>query len=133
MIDNKKPLGEWTLAEVKEYCQGRTCLHCLFGIPEKDSTNCLFKRSNPIGWNLSEPPRWTEQEVEDAKALLRLLPGFITIERLTTKHFDTEILVIEDAKIPNSNRLYLPTFLFPSLEMNKEVELKEIAEYKQEG
>ena len=62
-----KPLKDWTLEETKQYCTGRDCEHCRF----MDGPKCKLHR--PEDWDLSEKPRWTEQEVEDARAVKRLL------------------------------------------------------------
>ena len=62
-----KPLKDWTLEETKQNCTGRDCEHCRF----MDGPKCKLHR--PEDWDLSEKPRWTEQEVEDARAVKRLL------------------------------------------------------------
>lgn len=71
-----KPLSEWTLAEVKAECKKHTskCADCLFWT----DTDCRIQinmalADYPEKWDLSEPPRWTEQDVKDAKALKRLI------------------------------------------------------------
>lgn len=64
-----KPLKDWTLEETKQYCTGRDCEHCRF----MDGPKCKLHR--PEDWDLSEKPRWTEQEVADAKTLCRMWPG----------------------------------------------------------
>ena len=73
-MNTNKPLSEWTLGEIKQRCD--SCC----AIPE-DCVGCPARRANgdcAIGepfeyWDLSESPRWTEQDVEDAKALKRLI------------------------------------------------------------
>lgn len=81
-----KPLSEWTLAEVKAECKKHTskCADCLFWA----DTDCRIQinmalADYPEKWDLSEPPRWTEQEVKDAKAIQRILPEARDIERIT--------------------------------------------------
>lgn len=56
-----KPLKDWTLEEVKEYCTGRDCYNgCnLAESPGK----CKILDVPPCEWDLSENTRWTEQEV----------------------------------------------------------------------
>lgn len=72
-----KPLKDWTLGEIKAECEkhpgacskNRDC-------PFVDDVGCVIVRAVedvPYMWDLFEPPRWTEQDKEDAKALKRLL------------------------------------------------------------
>ena len=68
-----KPLKDWTLGEAKEYCTSRNG-NC--------ADDCIFSKKGigmvcgiapkPVWWTLPEKPRWTEQEVEDAKAIKRM-------------------------------------------------------------
>ena len=68
-----KPLKDWTLWEAKEYCTSRNG-NC--------ADDCIFSKKGigmvcgiapkPVWWTLPEKPRWTEQEVEDAKAIKRM-------------------------------------------------------------
>lgn len=70
-----KPLKDWTLGEAKEYCTSRNG-NC--------ADDCIFSKKGigmvcgiapkPVWWTLPEKPRFTEQEVEDAKMLLRVFP-----------------------------------------------------------
>ena len=68
-----KPLSEWTLGEVKAECEKHTA-HCV-GCPLwTDAAGCrldtsCYRDNDPKKWDLSEPPCWTEQEAELAKAL----------------------------------------------------------------
>ena len=67
---NTKPLSEWTLGEVKAECEKHTA-HCV-GCPLwTDAAGCrldtsCYRDNDPKIWDLSEPPRWTEQDKEDA-------------------------------------------------------------------
>ena len=84
-MNTNKPLSEWTLGEIKQRCD--SCC----AIPE-DCVGCPARRANgacaigePFGyWGLTEPPRWTEQDKEDAKALKRLIPGAHHVWRYST-------------------------------------------------
>ena len=68
-----KPLKDWTLGEAKEYCTSRNG-NC--------ADDCIFSKKGigmvcgiapkPVWWTLPEKPRWTEQEVEDAKTIKRM-------------------------------------------------------------
>ena len=62
-----KPLKDWTLGEIQEYCDEHECGFCeLF-----QRHDCLLN-SSPNKWDLSEKPRFTQQEVEDAKTIKRM-------------------------------------------------------------
>lgn len=88
-----KPLSEWTLGEVKAECVKRNSFceangTCPFFVLRSEKLHC--KIMNDVGkvhpkiWDLSEPPRWTEQDKEDAKALKRLIPGAHHVWRCST-------------------------------------------------
>lgn len=75
-----KPLKDWTFSEVQEYCkkQRSTSERCSACKIKKFCDKYLGGKgesASPKYWDLSEPPRWTEQEVEDAKTLCRMWPG----------------------------------------------------------
>lgn len=62
-----KPLKDWTMGEVQEYCDEHECGFCeLF-----QRRDCLLN-SSPDKWSLSNKPRFTQQEVEDAKTIKRM-------------------------------------------------------------
>ena len=66
-----KPLKDWTLGEVKAYCTGRDCYEeCVLA---QSPGKCKILDVTPSEWNLDEKPRFTQQEVEDAKILARAL------------------------------------------------------------
>ena len=74
-----KPLKDWTFAEAQKFCKAQRNTH------ERCST-CKIQKfcdkyfgrqgesTSPKYWNLSDKPRFTKQEVEDAKMLLRVFP-----------------------------------------------------------
>lgn len=73
-----KLLKDWTFSEVQEYCkkQRNTSERCSSCKIKKFCDKYLGKKgesASPKYWDLSEPSRWTEQEVEDARAVKRLL------------------------------------------------------------
>ena len=82
---NTKPLSEWTLGEVKAECEKHTA-HCV-GCPLwTDAAGCrldtsCYRDNDPKKWDLSEPPRWTEQDKEDAKALKRMIKNAHHVRR----------------------------------------------------
>lgn len=87
-MNTNKPLSEWTLGEVKAECEKHTA-HCV-GCPLwTDAAGCrldtsCYRDNDPKRWDLSEPPCWTEQDKEDAKALKRLIPDANYIWRFST-------------------------------------------------
>lgn len=76
--DMDKPLKDWTLGEVKECCSkyGTCVSECPFSTKNK---LCRIT-SNPCDWDISEKPRWTEQEVERAKAIKMIYPAAYRLE-----------------------------------------------------
>ena len=85
-----KPLSEWTLAEVKAECVKRNSFceadgTCPFFVLRSEKLHC--KIMNDVGnappkkWDLSEPPRWTEQDKEDAMMIKRLIPWANQVNR----------------------------------------------------
>lgn len=70
----EKLLKDWTLGEIQEKCKSYgkfECCNCpmLAG----DEIGCKINGC-PMDWNLTEPPRFTEKEVERAKAIKVLWP-----------------------------------------------------------
>lgn len=115
-----KPLSEWTLGEIKQRCD--SCC----AIPE-DCVGCPARRANgdcAVGepfeyWDLSEPPRWTEQEAELAKALYELRRSVSLVIGRSTGG----ILWWRDG---DRGEGILPHKLFPSLNEGNCVRLDEI-------
>lgn len=110
-----KPLKDWTLGEAQKFCTGRDCEQCRF----LDGIECKLHRPN--GWDLEENPRWTEQEVEDAKTLLRIFP-----EWLDSVSRDNDGRVTLAAK--GAWRRYLNSDAFPSIRPGQSVTLDKIIE-----
>ena len=79
----EKPLAEWTLKDVKEMCEKREIIR-----NKHSCDNCLLRNfciDSPLNWDLEEKPKFTEQEIEDAKALNHvLLGGLFSIGRNRT-------------------------------------------------
>lgn len=79
-----KPLKDWTLGEAKEYCTSRNG-NC--------ADDCIFSKKGigmvcgiapkPVWWTLPEKPRFTEQEVEVAKAIKLLFPDVVKVCRFS--------------------------------------------------
>lgn len=87
-MDKQKPLSDWTLGEVKEHCkeQRDTPARCT-GCKMQKYCDQYFGRQGdaaaPKYWDLTEPPRWTEQEVEDAETVKHIFGRSDTVKRTT--------------------------------------------------
>lgn len=72
-----KPLKDWTLGELKEWCyqyrKAHTDKPCEQTCPIYQRWICC--REWVHEWDLEEKPRWTEQEVERAKAIKLIYPN----------------------------------------------------------
>lgn len=115
-----KPLKDWTLGEAKEYCTSRNG-NC--------ADDCIFSKKGigmvcgiapkPVWWTLPEKPRWTEQEVERAKAVKVLYPEILYLQA-------------DDRYLRGLNKEKESIFLdcvlswFPSLRSDETVTLDEI-------
>lgn len=68
-MDKQKPLKDWTMEEVQNICaaSGSDCEGCPFA-----ETGICRVDGIPENWDLSEKPRFTEAEVADARAILRI-------------------------------------------------------------
>lgn len=108
-----KPLKDWTLGECMGECskltyRGLTCEQCSLN---KICGNAVDE------WDLSEKPRWTEQEVERAKAIRLLYPEAGSLDEC-----DPYIKVLSNKFVI----AMLDTALFPSLRPGESVTLDEI-------
>lgn len=110
-----KPLKDWTLREVKIECASHDdCEGCHF----HHSAFCDQRGALcPDEWDLSEKPRWTEQEVERAKAIRLLYP-----EADSLNECDPYIKVLSNKFVIAT----LDTALFHSLHVCENVKLGEI-------
>lgn len=112
-----KPLSEWTAKEIVEECDRHVCCSSECRCYNSERKKCRLKPFPPPCWNLSEPPRWTEQEVERVKAIKLIYPNAKSI----TKYALNTLLSNEKgifAALSNS--------LFPSLELYASIALDEI-------
>lgn len=117
-----KPLKDWTLGEVKAYCTGRDCYkECILA---ESPGKCKLLDVPPSEWDFEVKPRFTEQEVADAKTLCRMWPnGEIKFTRAT----DGDCTMVQ---VQGSLRgcLGLGTVdLFPSIKPGESYILNEIA------
>lgn len=81
MAEYKKPFEDWTLGELKDYCisvVGKIACQkggCPFKtICDRITDDGRADELVPGDWDLTEKPRFTEQDKSDAKTLLRVFP-----------------------------------------------------------
>ena len=73
-----KPLKDWTLEEVKECCSKHGT--CVSDCPFSTKNKLCRMTPNPCDWDLTDKPRWTQQEVERAKAIKLIYPAAYRLE-----------------------------------------------------
>ena len=114
-----KPLKDWTLGELKEWCYQYRNAHtnkpCEQTCPIYQRGICC--REWVHEWDLEEKPRWTEQEVERAKAIKVLYPEADKLDEC-----DPQIKVLNTKFVIAT----LDTALFPSLRPSETIKLDEI-------
>ena len=119
-----KPLSEWTLGEIKAECEKREekCRGCSFDInPDECRVMEATRFRCPDSWDLSEPPRWTEDEIEFAKIFQAACKNKIFFERLN----DSQILMWGEEGLGSYSNI-LPYKLLPSLKEGERVAAREI-------
>ena len=118
-----KPLSEWTLGEIKAECEKhKSCTaECPAYSDRLESEHLCRIRYFPNTWDLSEPPRWTEQDKEDAKAIKRIYQGFwVGVKRESP----TRLHTIGIDGYPS--RDFIDPKMFPSLKPGESVMFDEI-------
>ena len=114
-----KPLKDWTLEKVKEYCTVRDCYD---GCKLAESPGkCKILNVSPWEWDLGENPRFTEQEAEDAKAIKRLLTEYTGVKRVEHQ-WGTDLLLTSE----ESEEFAIEPKLFPSIKSVQLYTLDEI-------
>ena len=117
-----KLLKDWTLGEVKKLCAetGMDCEKCPLSVKNEVPPSCRLENDPPDNWDLSERPRWTERDKEDAMMIKRVFNGFqIGIAR------DTLVQLRTFAKDDYPSE-YINSDMFPSLKPGESVTLDEI-------
>ena len=115
--DMDKPLEDWTLGEIKEYCREKG-YHCGDCPAIYDGNHCKLN-STPEIWPLKSKPRFTEQEAEAAKAVKVLFP-------CTTHLIQFQPNEPVSAKAGDAFVVNLNSVLFPSIQPGKPYTLDEI-------
>lgn len=70
-MNTNKPLSEWTAKEIVEECTKQSLCSSECQCYNPEARRCCF--AAPRCWDLSEPPRWTEQDKEDAKVIRHVI------------------------------------------------------------
>ena len=129
-----KPLKDWTLGEIKVECKKNkdTCMHeksCPFITTGKSSGTpfCRIVAASkagllPVNWDLSEPPRWTDDEIKFAEIFKLACKNEIFFERLK----GSQILLWGEVGIDPTADAVLPYKLLPSLKEGERATLDEI-------
>lgn len=116
-VDQSKPLKDWTLGELKDYCY--RALHDCIGCKVKgDRNNCPFD-GEPAKWILDERPSFTEQEVEDAKYIKRILK----VDSVRRNIYGNGLIAM---KLDNSVSIVVNSEMFPSIHPGRSYTLDEI-------
>ena len=114
-----KPLKDWTLGDLKEWCYQYRKAHtnnpCEQNCPIYQRGICCNKWVHE--WDLEEKPRWTEQEVEDAKAIKRVLKATGIRRNRYDNIYATGELIVDTL---------LDSEAFPSLQPDTAVTIDEI-------
>ena len=110
-----KPLSKWTLGEAQKYCEYVGCTSCKIG-----NGHCPIN-GRPNIWDLSEPPRWTEDEIEFARIFQAACKNKIFFERLN----DSQIPMWAEEGLGLYSNI-LPYKLLPSLKEGERVTASEI-------
>lgn len=120
-----KPLKDWTLGEMQAYCNNTDCANACW-LYERHCY-CPFLGEAPGDWDLSTPPRWTAEDIADAKAVKRVLPWAL---RVCMGAHGSKYICDSNGENRGINAV-----LFPDLRMGETVDLQDIldAEGKENG
>lgn len=111
----EKPLAEWTLKDVKEFCHNKDCIDC--------KLNRYLCASTPDKWYFQEKPKFTAQEIEDAKTLNRIIYGGI---RAISRNSDGRVALHLNHDDFNRFVVFLSKKSFPSIKNLEIYKIKEI-------
>lgn len=130
-MNTNKPLSEWTLGEIKSECKrcNGNCINAVCPMVKwisKDELACVIirelRKPTPASWDLSEPPRWTDDEIKFAEIFKLACKNEIFFERLK----GSQILLWGEVGIDSTANTVLPYKLLPSLKEGERVTLDEI-------
>jgi hypothetical protein len=120
-----KRLRDWTIGEVAQVCESQKgncpCQSCIF----YTDSGCVMQ-SSPIAWYLDyATSNFSEQEIEDAKTLMRLFPEISSVQRTRAGSLD---LIYRNKG--TETWITLGSTMFPSIKCGEEIKISEIARYK---
>lgn len=115
-----KPLKDWTLGELHEYCKTVSCAECKIHSKDHGIYNCPV-RYKPNIWELDVKLRFTEQDIKDARAIKRLLK--VEVPSAVERGVDGQIYL---RNMENLFGVGLNKDLFPSIKTGSSVPLDEI-------
>lgn len=98
-----KPLKDWTLSEVQKYCKITQCVDCCINLWCRSADEC------PSEWDLSEPPRWTEQDKEDARKIKAMFPAGVALEIVRLETGTLRLVIVYELSIIPLNKNLLPS------------------------
>ena len=106
-----KPLAEWTLAEVKAECEKYAVCspECRAYNDKLERAIACRARFAPGAWDLSEPPRWTEQDKEDARKIKAIFPESFNLEVNRLEDGRLKLFVIQGLSFVLINDMLLPS------------------------
>ena len=116
-----KPLKDWTLGELSDYCKkvvdpDGNCFNCE---AKKYIGLCPFEETAPCDWDFEVKPRFTEQEVEDAKYIKRILK----VDLVSRNQYGNGLVAKRDN---GSVSVVVNSKMFPSIRPGQSYTLEEI-------
>lgn len=119
IIEEEKPLEEWTLKEIKEECEShrkdKSCYNCKF----LNSTIC---GGYVYGWNINEQKKFTKEEISAAKAIVELYKNANEI------YFEKGLYCNVYSTHTKQFLMSIPRYKFPSIKEGETVLIKDILE-----
>ena len=116
-----KPLKDWTLEECKAYCSEKYGAACF---NDDEINDCVLEKcglccSEPKDMDLLGKPRFTEQEVEDAKYIKRILK----VDLVSRNQYGNGLVAKRD---DDSVSVVVNSEMFPSIRPGQSYSLDEI-------
>ena len=116
-----KPLSEWTAKEIVEECDRHVCCSSECRCYNSERKKCRLKQFPPPCWNLSEPPRWTEQDKEDARKIKAIFPDDYSLDVGRLNDGRLKLVIIQGLSF-----VLINDELLPSLKPGESATLDEI-------
>ena len=104
-----KPLSEWTLEEVKAECEKHKFCKAECTAYRLEGERLCRIRCAPATWDLTEPPRWTEQDKEDARKIKAMLPAGVALEMVRLETGTLRLAIVDELSFVSLNKNLLPS------------------------